>query len=334
MIHLDFSRRWFVTGLAAAAAGSLALSAMAPAAARVTPNKPEQNKAAPGKVVYSSQIGQTRQYTTKAEDTLIDLARRFKLGFTELVAANPGVDPWLPGDGTVIVLPTGHLLPDAPHQGLVLNLIDQRLYYFPPGGGQVETYALGTGREAWNTPLGATSVVRKKRNPTWHVPKSIRAENPELPRVVGPGPKNPLGRFAMYLGWPGYLVHGTNNPWGVGRRVSHGCIRMYPEDIKSLFPRIPVGTPVTVVSQEIKIARFAGQLLLEIHPSPSQTDELEAKGKLTPSDVPELAYKVVNAAGKDVSRINWEIVRRAARERSGVPINILKSKAEATVSGN
>ncbi len=328
MAHARFtrSRRW--TGAAWVVAGTVLIGAMAPAYAEVEPAAPEQSSLA-----YPEMVGYTRFHTIEAEDTLVDLARQNNLGFTELVAANPGVDPWVPPKGRTIMLPTGHLLPNAPRTGVVLNLVGQRLYYFPPGGGRVESYPIGTGREAWDTPLGNTKVVRKKRNPAWHVPKSIREEQPELPWVVAPGPNNPLGRFAMYLGWPGYLVHGTNNPWGVGRRVSHGCIRMYPEDISRLFPRIPVGTPVTVVSQEVKMARLGGRLLLEIHPSPSQTDEIEAKGMFTASDVPELAYRVVSAAGEDVDRIDWEIVRRAARERLGVPVNILKSGAEAAASG-
>lgn len=332
MVRVRFIRRWLGAGLAAAIAGIVGLSiapqvnAKAPAA--VPQAEPENDG-----VIYPDMVGYTRTYVTKASDTLVDLARKFKLGFTELVAANPGVDPWIPGEGKTIILPTGHLLPDSPRKGVVLNLVDQRLYYFNAKAGTVETFAIGTGRQAWDTPLGNTKIVRKKRNPTWHPPKSIREEDPELPRVVPPGPNNPLGKFAMYLGFPGYLIHSTNNPWGVGRRVSHGCIRMYPEDIKEFFPRIPAGTPVTILSQEVKIARFAGQLLLEIHPSPSQTDEIEETGKITPSDVPDLAYKVVNAAGKDVNRIDWEVVKRAERERTGLPVSILKIRAEATASG-
>ncbi len=329
MVRARHTGRWIFTGFAAIAAIVMANAAMA----KTRPAVPKTTVEADG-VIYPNMVGYTRTYTTKESDTLIDLARKFKLGFTELVAANPGIDPWIPGAGKTIILPTGHLLPDAPRKGVVLNLIDQRLYYFNPKDGTVESFAIGTGRQAWDTPLGSTKIVRKKRNPTWYPPKSIREEDPTLPRVVPPGPKNPLGKFAMYLGFQGYLIHSTNNPWGVGRRVSHGCIRMYPEDIRGFFPRIPIGTPVTIVSQEVKIARFAGQLLVEIHPSPSQTDEIENTGKLTPSDVPELAYKLVYAAGKDVHRIDWEVVKRIERERSGVPVNILKMRAEATASGS
>ena len=330
MVSARFNRRWFCTGLAAVAAGT-AIGAIGQGIPQALA-KAKAALAEPDGVIYPGKIGQIQIYTAKAEDSLVDLARTFKLGFTELAAANPGIDPWIPGEGTKILLPTGHLLPDAPRKGMVLNLVDQRLYYFRTDG-VVESFAIGTGRDAWDTPLGATKVVRKKRNPYWYVPKSIRAEDPELPKVVPPGPKNPLGKFAMYLGWPGYLIHGTNNPWGVGRRVSHGCIRMYPEDIKHLFPRIPVGTPVTVVSQEIKIVRFGDQLLLEIHSSPSQTDEIEAKGKFTPGELPELPYRIASVAGDDVNRIDWGLAKRTSRERRGVPVNILRPRAEAAASG-
>ncbi len=313
------TRREFCAGIGAAALASTLFGAIPGARGRTAAGGP-----------YPDMIGAPRYILAKAEDTLIDLAREYHLGFTELRAANPGVDPWLPGAGTQILLPTGHLLPDGPREGLLLNLADQRLYYFVPGTGRVESYPIGTGREAWDTPQGTTRIVRKKRNPSWYVPKSIREEDPTLPKVVGPGPQNPLGRFAMYLGWPAYLIHGTNSPWGVGRRVSHGCIRLYPEDIAQLFPRIPKGTAVTVVKQQVKIGRVSGELMVEIHPSPKQTDEIEANGKFTPEPLPELAYMLVTMAGNAVRRIDWSAVNRAARERRGVPVRILKQ--EATIS--
>lgn len=274
---------------------------------------------------YPDLIGEIRTVAARHEDTLLDIARINGLGFVETVTANKGVDPWLPGKGTVITLPTAHVLPAGPRKGILLNLIDQRIYFFPGEGAPIQTYAIGTGQEAWDTPVGNTRITRKKQNPTWYVPKSIRDEQPELPAVVRPGPNNPLGRHAMYLGWHAYLIHGTNNPWGVGRRVSHGCIRMYPEGIERLFPQVPVGTPVTVVSQEAKTGWRDGQLYLEVHPNPKQNLELEETGKLTPAPVSELAYRIAQAAGKDVRRVDWERVKSAAFERSGWPIPILKS---------
>lgn len=289
--------------------------------------------ASPGKLYAGSYqgpqlIGEMRRYKAKHKDTLLDIARRNGLGFVELVAANPGVDPWLPGEGREILIPGAHLLPDGPRDGLLLNLIDQRLYQFTPAGA-VKSYPIGTGREAWNTPVGSTTIQRKKRNPTWFVPKSVREEDPELPAVVRPGPDNPLGRHAFYLGWHAYLIHGTNKPWGVGRRVSHGCIRMYPEDISSIFDKIPVGTKVTVTSQEAKIAWLGDNLMLEIHPNGEQNLALEATGKFAPAAVPELAYRIKEKAGTRLKDIDWEAVRKTERERKGFPVSIVKHKKTA-----
>ncbi len=277
--------------------------------------------------IYPEMFGEIRRIVARHEDTLLDIARANGLGYVELVAANPGVDPWLPGAGRTIILPTAHLLPAGPREGILLNLIDQRIYFFPPDGGPLQTFAIGTGQEAWDTPVGSTKIVRKKRDPSWYVPASIRKERPELPAVVSPGPDNPLGRHAMYLGWNAYLIHGTNNPWGVGRRVSHGCVRMYPEGIEKLFTEVSPGTPVTVVKQEAKTAWHGGQLYLEIHPNFKQNVELEETGRLTPAPVPELAYRIAQIAGKEIDRVDWERVNTTAKERSGMPVSILKPVA-------
>jgi L,D-transpeptidase ErfK/SrfK len=309
--YLHPNRRQFCTGLTLAAAFGDASAVAAP-------------KMDGMETVYPSIFGEVRHIFARHEDTLLDIARNNGLGFVELVAANPGVDPWIPGAGRAITLPTAHLLPTGPREGILLNLIDQRIYFFPPDGGPIQTFAIGTGQEAWNTPIGNTKILRKKRNPSWYVPKSIRKEQPELPAVVRPGPDNPLGRHAMYLGWRAYLIHGTNNAWGVGRRVSHGCIRMYPEGIGKLFPQVAPGTPVTVVKQEAKTGWHGGKLYLEIHPNPEQNTQLEETGRFTPAPVPELAYLVAQAAGKDVKRIDWKRVKTTAFERSGIPVSILK----------
>ena len=282
-----------------------------------------QSRAAKTAFAYPDMIGELAYYTATREDTLLDLARSHNLGYVEMVAANPGVDPWIPGAGTNINLPTAHLLPDGPREGVLLNLVDQRLFYFPPGGKPAESYPIGTGQDAWETPLGSTKITRKKRDPTWFVPKSIQKDDPTLPAVIGPGPDNPLGRHALYLGWRSYLIHGTNNPWGVGRRVSHGCVRMYPENIEALFPRLPVGTPVTVISQEAKLGWHAGMLMLEVHPNLKQNNELEETGRLTPATVPELAYRLSQAAGPRVGEINWQSVKVAVDQRRGIPVPIL-----------
>ena len=270
-------------------------------------------------------IGAIRQIKTRKEDTLLDIARANNLGYVEILAANPGIDPWIPGDSTKITLPTGHLLPSGPHKGLLLNLIDQRLYYFPPHNGIIQSYPIGTGQEAWGTPQGSTKIVRKKLNPTWHVPKSIRKAEPELPAIIKPGPDNPLGGHALYLGWPTYLIHGTNNPWGVGRRVSHGCIRMYPEGIEQLFPQVLLGTPVTIVSEEMKTGWVDGELMMEVHPNLEQNMEIERGEEPTPAPIPEMAYRLVQVAGKRAKFINWKTAKTAAKERAGLPVPVLKA---------
>ena len=272
---------------------------------------------------YPEIVGVTRTHTTHYSDSLVDIARVFGLGYTEIVAANPGVDPWVPGAGVELVLPTAHALPNAPHEGLVLNLSDQRLYFFHADSRTVDTAPLGIGNVGWNTPTGSTKIVRKQRNPTWYVPKSVRKEQPELPAIVRPGPDNPLGKHALYLGWPAYLIHGTNKPYGVGRRVSHGCVRLYPEDISHLYNDVPIGTPVRVVDQDVKLARHKRQVWLEVHPNQEQADEIEQTGTFTPAKPAELEFKVVRAAGSDRERIDWRAVGKAARERRGVPVPVL-----------
>ena len=192
-------------------------------------------------------VGALQATIAREEDTLSDIARRFNLGYDEVVNANPGVDPWLPGAGRRIVLPTQFVLPDAPHDGIVVNLAALRLYYFPKAAKneprQVMTYPIGVGMVGWATPTGTTKIVSKRTDPFWTPPASVRkehaAEGDILPARVPPGPDNPLGAFAMNLGWPSYLMHGTNKPAGVGMRASHGCIRLYPEDIATLFQDIP-----------------------------------------------------------------------------------------------
>lgn len=202
-------------------------------------------------------VGELQVTQVQGEDTLSDIARRFNLGYEEIVRANPGVDPWLPGVGREIVLPTQFVLPNAPREGLVINLAQLRVFYFPKvkegEPRKVITHPIGVGKVGWSTPEGTTKVTGKTKNPTWYPPASVRKEHKEagdpLPAKVPPGPDNPLGAHMMRLGWPTYLIHGTNKPYGVGMRSSHGCIRFYPEDITELYDEIPVGTKVTVVNQ-------------------------------------------------------------------------------------
>ena len=269
-------------------------------------------------------IGEAAQHVTSEDETLIDLARRFRVGFVELMAANPGVDPWLPGEGTRLELPTRHLLPSAPREGLVVNLAEQRLYYFPPTPAAVLTFPISSGGPGCETPLGLTHITRKRPDPSWVPPESIRRQRPELPAVVPPGPDNPLGRFALDLGWPGYVIHGTNQPFGIGRRVSHGCIRMYPEDIARLFPRVAVGTPVRVVEQAVKLGWHAGELYLEVHPGQWQIDELEMTGRLANRAPPPLSGWIRATAGADAPRLDWALINAIAAARRGLPTRITR----------
>lgn len=278
-------------------------------------------------------IGALDHMLTAYEDTLLDLARANGLGYVEMVAANQGIDPWVPGKNTSIVLPTAHVLPDAERVGLVVNLAEHRLYYFGPDGAEPATFPLGVGKEGWDTPLGTTEIVRKKEGPAWYPPDSIRELKPHLPKVVPPGPNNPLGSHALYFDWPTYLIHGTNMPWGVGRRVSHGCIRLYPEDIAQLFALVPIGTPVQVVSQAVKIGWHGGELYVEAHPEAEQADELERTGRVESADARSRAdalYRVKALAGADQDRLDWHLIRKALKERSGVPVQVTVDRSSTS----
>ena len=271
-------------------------------------------------------IGDVRMMTAAYEDTMLDIARNNGLGFTELMAVNLGVDPWIPGEGTRIVLPTAHILPDAPRRGVVVNIAELRLYYYPADGGPVVSMPIGVGRDSFTTPHGTTKVTRKAERPTWYPTQNTRADRPELPAAVPPGPDNPLGEHALYLGWPTYAIHGTNQPWGVGRRVSRGCIRLYPEDIERLYPMVPVGTPVAVVSQSVKLGWRGGNLFIEVNPSLTQVDQIEESGIPEPDPVPEIADpdRILAAAGDDIWRLDWNAINDALERRQGIPIQITR----------
>jgi len=224
----------------------------------------------------SALVGRTLAYVARHEDTLLDVARRFGMGLAEMQLANPGVDLWIPGEGTVIRLPSRFILPAAPRSGVVINVREMRIYYYSKDRAVVRTWPISIGRVGWETPLGETRIVRKAVRPSWTPPESIREEYRErgepLPRVVRPGPDNPLGSHALYLGFPAYLIHGTNRPFSIGMRVSHGCVRMYPEHIVELFDLAENGTPVTLVDQGIKTGWAGRELYMEIHPEADVPD--------------------------------------------------------------
>ena len=268
-------------------------------------------------------FGDVETITAFGEDTLPDLARRYSLGYEEIQRANPKVDLWLPGEGTTILIPGQRLLPPGPREGIVVNLPEHRLYYYPKvKKGQtpyVITYPVSIGKMDWSTPLGKTRVIDKRKNPTWSPPESVRKEHEErgdpLPKVVGAGPDNPLGAYAMRLDiHPGaYLIHGTNNPIAVGMAITHGCIRMYPEDIEALFPQVPVNTPVWLVNEPVKIAHVDGQVWLEVHPP------VDAEGQRAEVDL-EGFYALANAAlGDAPAAIHWDFVMQTLKEANGLP---------------
>ena len=269
-------------------------------------------------------IGQIRVVYANQEDTLLDIARRNSLGYDEIVHANPGVDRWVPGTGTPIVLPTRYILPDTPRDGVVLNIPEMRLYYYPktaPGEqAVVHTYPVSIGRMDWKTPQGATKVVAKDVDPPWRPPASIKAEHAKegdiLPDVIPGGPDNPLGRFALRLGIPGYLIHSTNKPFGIGMRVTHGCVRMYPEDIERFFPMVPIGTTVRIVDQPVKVGRLDGALFVESH-APLEEDNLPMKVTLEQARQ-EVAAKV----GPEMPGVDQNTLAVAVEQVSGMPVEI------------
>ena len=267
-------------------------------------------------------IGQMSIITTKDSDTFIELARRFGLGFQEMVLANPNVDPWLPGEGTQVVIPTRFILPKTKREGLVLNLAEMRVYYYPKNSpGYVHTYPISIGKDGWSTPHSQTRVIAKTKNPTWTPPESIRKEHEEnndpLPLRIPPGPDNPLGKYAIRLALAGYLIHGTNNPRGIGMKVTHGCVRLHPDDIKDLFARVSIDTPVTIVNQPYKIAWQNGKLYAEMHPN--EGDESGSNSRYLTQFVQAIIYATKS---KKEYKVNWELANQMARNKTGLPISV------------
>jgi L,D-transpeptidase ErfK/SrfK len=267
-------------------------------------------------------VGEDLHIQTAYKDTLYDLARTYSLGSEELIRVNPKVDPWLPGEGTAILVPGRHILPPGPREGIVVNIAEHRLYYYPKPARhqpqQVITYPVSIGKMDWHTPLGETRVIQKQVDPVWIPTESVRAEHAKdgdiLPARVPPGPQNPLGDRALRLaaGNGTYLIHGTNNPIAVGLAVTHGCIRMYPEDIQALFPGVPVGTKVRIVNEPVKVAWVEGELLLEAHPP------VDAEGQSYEPDLPTFESLLQVAVGDATVAINWDWAREVLGAANGV----------------
>lgn len=288
--------------------------------------------AAPKKKTFDdSNIGKLETIRAAKGDTFMNLAPRHNVGYTQLVAANPNIDPWLPGEGTEIVLPKWHLLPDTAHEGMVLNTGELLLYFYPADGSAPKTFPIGIGREGLSTPAGETTITRKAAAPTWRPTPRMRQENPELPAVVPAGPENPLGAYALYLGWPSYLIHGTNNERGIGRRASSGCIRMYRDDITWLYKYVTPGIKVTSVNEPVKMGWIKGELYMEAEPNDLQIDELEYRNRQITVDIPDgVIERVRKKAGNEAHRVNWEKVRNALVMRTGIPMQITE-KPQAPV---
>jgi L,D-transpeptidase ErfK/SrfK len=281
-----------------------------------------------------SVIGEPQIVFVGPDDTFSDLARTYGLGYDDLVDANPGINPWLPGAGTPVLLPTQYVLPDAPKRGVILNIASKRLFYYPKRNDgepqQVLTYPIGIGRVGWETPLGETTVISKAVNPTWWVPASVRREHAEmgdpLPSVVPPGPDNPLGTRVLKLDIPGYLIHGTNKPSGVGMRVSHGCVRLYPENIEFLYTLVEVGEVVTIMNEPYQIGRQDGVVYFEAHP-PLEDDTTAPEERL-----PSLFDGQVTADGLAIDEPLRQHMADLAKTPTGVPVRIAEYDASEVMA--
>jgi L,D-transpeptidase ErfK/SrfK len=271
-------------------------------------------------------IGELRTVRTEGKETLVDVAAKYKIGYAQLIAANPGLDPWLPGTGAEVVLPEWHILPGTTRNGILLNTAELRLYYFPADGSEPATFPIGVGREGLYTPLGTTTIVSKTKDPSWRPTPRMRQEDPRLPAVVEGGtPDNPLGAFALYLGWPSYRIHGTNHEKAIGRRASSGCIRMYKPDITWMYQHINVGTKVTSIDEPIKMAWIGKDFFVEAEPNDIQIDEIEYKNRQITVDVPDgVIAKIRAKAGDKVEDIDWEKVRNVLIQRTGIPTKVMK----------
>jgi len=281
-------------------------------------------------------VGVLQVTTAGADDTLPDIARRFNVGYEEIVRANPGVDPWLPGAGRDIVVPSRFVLPDAPRDGVVINVAAMRLYYYPKhakGEPQtVITHPIGIGKVGWQTPEGTTKIVARVKDPIWVPPVSVRKEHLEngdvLPPKVPAGPDNPLGAYMFRLAWPSYLIHGTNKPYGVGMRSSHGCVRLYPEDIAILYDSVPIGTPVRVVNQPYLLGWQGDTLYVQAYGALEDDkrnwqhgpQSLIKKAGATP------LWKRIKAHDAE---IDWERARALADPARGVPVSVMKRDSES-----
>ncbi|MHC1698631.1 MAG: L,D-transpeptidase family protein [Geobacteraceae bacterium] len=266
-------------------------------------------------------IGRLAVVKLQKGDTLPDIARHFSLGINAISAANPGVDVWVPETGESVILPLSFILPDTPRKGIVINLATMRLFQFKGDSKslRVSTYPVGVGTEERPTPRGQMRVARKAARPTWHVPASIaedhRKKGDILPAAIPPGPENPLGEYALYLSKAGYLIHGTNKPASIGLKATNGCLRLYPENVKTLFNDTPVNTPVAIINQPYLIGERNGVLYLEAH------RPLEDSGE---NELEKIYAKLKNIEKKSTKPLDWTKIKEVQSEARGIPVPIFE----------
>ncbi len=272
-------------------------------------------------------VGTLAVISSREDDTLSDIGRHYGLGYNDITLANSNLDPWTLAAEQTVLLPLRFVLPEAPRKGIVLNLANMRMFYYPKNQADtVLTYPVGIGRQGWHTPLGQTQIVAKKANPDWTVPESIHREHQALgdplPKVIRAGPDNPLGSYAMPLGFKGYLIHGTNKPYGIGLQVSHGCVQLYPEDIEILFNKVEVGTPVRIVHQPYMVAWQDDMLYLEAH---QPLDKWDKQQKQLQKDIRK---KLQQLATEKQVKVDWSKVERILQRADGVPTPVLPNSAD------
>lgn len=296
------------------------------ATAALNGKKADNPQAKPTAARDGDMLGDLTYFTTTADTVLLALAKEYDVGILEVSAVNQGVDAWVPGPDKLILLPTAHLLPQVARTpgSIVVNKSELRLYYFPKDG-PIETHAIGIGRESHGTPDGSTTITRKKKDPTWTLTADERKAHPELPAVMPPGPDNPMGDRAMYLGWPAYAIHSTNQEYGVGRLASRGCIRLYTAVAHHLFDVLPIGTKVTTVEQPIKAGWRQGGLFIEVHPTYEQLNQLEDTYTFKADQTAPMAdaRKLLEAKASDViDEIDWDRVQAELVQRRGIPVQV------------
>jgi L,D-transpeptidase ErfK/SrfK len=264
-------------------------------------------------------VGCMRHYTVAPKETLLDIARNFGLGLNEMQLLYPEMDPWIPESGRCLDIPTQWILPSTRLHGVVINLPELRLYHFFPKIGMVTTFPVGIGNVGWETPVATGRINDRKLNPEWVVPESLRQKYGF--KSIPPGPDNPLGKYWMGLSLKGYGIHGTNFPWGIGRLVSHGCIRLYPEHIALLFEEICVGTPFEIIYEPVKIGIQAESIFMEVHP--------DIYGK-----IPDMAAHIKRRLKEMClwNSISLEAVKNALQKQSGVPVCVGFQKKGGDVS--